>query len=43
MSRAPVFVGLTTLPSRIGRLKPTIDSLLRQTLPPDRIFLSVPG
>jgi hypothetical protein len=43
MSRAPVFVGLTTLPSRIGRLKPTIDSLLRQTLPPDRIFLSIPG
>jgi hypothetical protein len=42
MSRAPVFVGVTTLPSRIGRLRPTIDSLLAQTLPPDRIFVSVP-
>ena len=42
MTRPPVFVGVTTLPSRIGRLRPTIDSLLAQTLRPDRIFVSVP-
>jgi hypothetical protein len=42
MSRPSVFVGVTTLPSRIGRLRPTVDSLLTQTLPPDRIFVSVP-
>lgn len=32
----------TTLPSRIGRLRPTVDSLLAQTVPPDRIFVCVP-
>jgi hypothetical protein len=37
-----VFVGLTTLPSRIGKLEPTIRSLLAQTLPPDRIFVCLP-
>lgn len=38
----PLFVGLTTLPSRIGKLRPTVDSLLSQTLLPDRIFVCVP-
>jgi len=42
MERAPVYVGMTTLPSRIGRLRPTIDSLRAQSLVPDRIFVSVP-
>ena len=42
MERAPVYVGVTTLPSRIGRLRPTIDSLRAQSLAPDRIFVSVP-
>jgi hypothetical protein len=37
-----VFVGLTTLPSRIGKLRPTVESLLAQTLVPDRIFVCVP-
>ncbi len=37
-----MFVGVTTLPSRIGRLRPTVDSLLGQTVPPDRIFVCVP-
>ena len=41
-ARVPVFVSLTTLPSRIGRLRPTLDSLRAQTLPPDRIFVCVP-
>jgi hypothetical protein len=33
---------VTTLPSRIGRLWPTIDSLLAQTRPPDAILVNVP-
>jgi len=37
-----VFVSLTTLPSRIGRLRPTVDSLQAQTLPPDWIYVCVP-
>ena len=37
-----MFVGVTTLPSRIGKLEPTVESLLGQTLRPDRIFVSVP-
>jgi hypothetical protein len=42
MERAPVYVGVTTLPSRIARLRPTIDSLHAQSVVPDRIFVSVP-
>lgn len=38
----PVVVGLTTLPSRIGLLAPTLDSLLAQSRPPDRIVLAIP-
>jgi hypothetical protein len=37
-----VFVGLTTLPSRIAKLEPAIESLLAQTLKPDAIFISLP-
>ena len=37
-----MYVGVTTLPSRIGRLRPTVDSLRAQSRPPDRIFVSVP-
>jgi len=37
-----VFVGLTTLPSRIAKLGSTIESLLAQTLPPEAIFISLP-
>jgi hypothetical protein len=42
MERGPVYVGVTTLPSRIERLRPTVDSLLAQSRPPDRIFVCVP-
>jgi hypothetical protein len=42
MGRAAVFVSVTTLPSRIGRLRPTLDSLRAQTLPPDRILVCLP-
>lgn len=37
-----MFVGLTTLPSRIGKLRPTVESLLGQTLRPDRVLVCVP-
>ncbi|HJT45703.1 MAG TPA: glycosyltransferase [Chthoniobacterales bacterium] len=35
-------VALSTLPDRIGRLRPAIDSLLNQTRPPDEIVVAVP-
>lgn len=38
-----VSVGLTTLPSRIAKLEPTLESLLSQTLPPETIFVSLPA
>lgn len=42
VKRAPVYVSLTTLPSRIGRLRPTVDSLRAQSRVPDRIFVTLP-
>jgi len=41
-STAPVVVSLTTLPSRIGHLEPTLASLCAQTRRPDRIVLAIP-
>jgi hypothetical protein len=37
-----IIVSLTTLPDRIGRLLPILESLLNQTRPPDEIVLAVP-
>jgi len=37
-----VIVSLSTMPDRIDRLEPTIDSLLNQTRPPDEIVIAVP-
>src|SRR5438132_14161190 len=37
-----VVVSLSTLPDRIGRLQPTLKSLLNQTHPPDEIVLAIP-
>jgi hypothetical protein len=37
-----VIVGLTTTPTRIGKILPTIQSLLAQSRPADQIILSVP-
>jgi hypothetical protein len=37
-----LIVSLSTLPDRIGRLRPTLESLLAQTRPPDEIVLAVP-
>lgn len=38
----PLIVSLTSLPSRIGHVRPCLDSLLGGTLVPDRILLNVP-
>ena len=40
--RERIIVSLSTLPDRIGRLRPTLKSLLSQTRPPDEIVLAVP-
>jgi hypothetical protein len=37
-----VIAALTTVPDRIGGLRPTIRSLLKQTRPPDEIVLAIP-
>jgi Glycosyl transferase family 2 len=37
-----VIVSLSTMPDRIGRLQPTLDSLLNQTRPPDEIVVAIP-
>lgn len=41
-NRADVIVTLSTIPSRIGLMEPTIKSLLRQTLRPRAIVINVP-
>ncbi len=38
----PLYVGLTTLPSRIRYLRATLDSLRNQSKPPDRVLLCLP-
>ena len=40
--KGSVIVGLTTTPTRIGKIMPTIQSLLAQSRPADQIILSVP-
>ena len=37
-----VIVSLSTLPDRIGRLQPTLESLLTQSRLPDEIVLAIP-
>ena len=37
-----VIASLTTVPDRIDNLEPTIQSLLKQTRPPDEIILAIP-
>jgi hypothetical protein len=41
-AQVPLIVSLTTLPSRIHLLRPTLDSLASQTHKPDGIFLCLP-
>lgn len=38
----PVYVSIATIPSRIGKMKPTIDSLLGGSRVPDKIFVVHP-
>lgn len=38
----PVLVTLTSLPSRVGLLRPVLASLLDQTVPPARVVLALP-
>ena len=38
----PPVISITTLPSRIGKIRPTLDSLLAGRVVPDKIFLPLP-
>lgn len=42
MQSLPLYVGITTLPSRFPSMRPTLDSLRAQTKIPERIFISIP-
>jgi hypothetical protein len=39
----PIIVSLTTIPQRLGKAHIAVESLLRQTLKPDRLILWLPG
>jgi len=41
-SEERIIISLSTIPDRIDRLQPTIESLLNQTRPPDEIVLAIP-
>lgn len=41
--RSSVIVTLTSLPSRVGLLRPVLASLLDQTVPPSRVVLALPA
>ncbi|MDJ0708375.1 MAG: hypothetical protein QNJ46_34330 [Leptolyngbyaceae cyanobacterium MO_188.B28] len=41
-SPSPVVVSLTTIPDRIHRLLPTLNSILSQTIRPNAIYLNIP-
>jgi hypothetical protein len=38
----PIFLSITTLPSRIDRMRPTLESLLNGQLVPNKIYVSIP-
>lgn len=42
MSNTPLVVGITSLPSRVGRIRPTLESLLAGERLPDQIVLALP-
>lgn len=42
MKRPPLLVGITSLPSRIELIRPTLESLLAGNTRPDRILLALP-
>ena len=37
-----IIISLTTIPTRISKLKPTIDSIKKQSIKPDKIVLNIP-
>ena len=37
-----IYISITTIPSRIKSINKTIDSLVNQTLKPDKIFVNIP-
>ena len=37
-----IYVSLSTIPSRIKSLKKSVESLLNQSLKPDKIFINIP-
>ena len=37
-----IYVSLSTIPPRINELSKSIDSLLNQTIKPDKIFINIP-
>ena len=36
-------VSLTTIPSRINNIKPTIESIAKQSVKPSKIYLNLPN
>ena len=42
INRDRIVVSLTTSPQRINSIKPVLDSILNQTIKPDRIYLNLP-
>jgi len=38
-----IYVSLSTIPQRIKNLNETVESLLKQTKKPDKIFINIPG
>src|SRR5262245_25373940 len=43
MTRPAVVISITSLPSRIGRIRPCLESLLASSVTPDRIILPLPN
>ena len=41
--RSPISIGITTLPSRILKIRPCLESLLAGSVVPDKIFLALPA
>ena len=37
-----IYVSLTTIPQRISNLSKSVESLLKQTKKPDKIFINIP-
>ena len=38
-----IYVSVTTIPQRIKTINKSIESLLNQTLKPDKIFINIPN